>query len=270
MQFERLNGITLHYQTIGDPAEKPLLVFVNSLGTDFRIWRDVVVRLVGRYAIVTYDKRGHGLSGIGDGEGSMDAHVRDLAALLDHLGGRPAIICGLSVGGMIAMGLSAARPDLVRALILSDTAPRIGVAEHWNGRISAIGANGIASIADSILERWFTPGFRSPSNPAFDGYRNMLIRQPAAGYIAACAAIRDTDLTDTARGIGVPTLCVVGDQDGSTPPELVAEMARLIPDARYEVVPDAGHLPGIEQPDRVAAIVDAFVDAFNLRGPVDG
>ena len=217
VQFERLNGITLHYQTIGDPADKPLLVFANSLGTDFRIWRDVVVRLAGRYAIVTYDKRGHGLSGIGDGPGSMDDHVRDLAALLDHIGGRPAIICGLSVGGMIGMGLYAARPDLVRALILSDTAPKIGEAEHWNGRISQIGANGIASVADSILERWFTSGFRSPSNPAFEGYRNMLIRQPVAGYIATCAAIRDTDLTEIARGIGVPTICMVGDRDRSTP-----------------------------------------------------
>ena len=89
MQFAHLNGISLHYQVIGAPEGKPLLVFSNSLGTDFRIWRDVIVRLVGECGIVLYDKRGHGLSGMGTPPYHMDDHVGDLAAL-------PQVMCKLS------------------------------------------------------------------------------------------------------------------------------------------------------------------------------
>ena len=86
MQFARLNDVTLHYQVIGSPQSRPTIVFVNSLGTDFRIWRDVVVRLVGEFAVVTYDKRGHGLSEVGRTPYSMELLAEDRAALLGHIG----------------------------------------------------------------------------------------------------------------------------------------------------------------------------------------
>ena len=80
MHFAKLNGVTLHYQVIGAPEDKPLLVFSNSLGTDFRIWRDVIFRLAGDYALLTYDKRGHGLSDLGETPYTMDDHIDDLDA----------------------------------------------------------------------------------------------------------------------------------------------------------------------------------------------
>ena len=143
MQFAEVNGVTLHYQVIGAAEGAPLLVFSNSLGTDFRIWRDVIVRFVGECAILVYDKRGHGLSDTGDAPYSIDDHVADLAALLDHLGRKEAIVCGLSVGGLIAQGLAVSRPDLVQALILCDTAHKIGTDEKWNQRIDAIHESGM-------------------------------------------------------------------------------------------------------------------------------
>ncbi|MCV9999931.1 3-oxoadipate enol-lactonase [Pararhizobium sp. YC-54] len=260
MQFARINDITIHYQVIGAANDKPVLVFANSLGTDFRIWRDVIVRFAGDFAMVLYDKRGHGLSDVGDMPYSMDLHVADLAGLLDLLSVKQAIICGLSVGGLIAQGLYAARPDLVRALALCDTAPKIGTADLWDTRIAAIEENGIAGITDGILERWFTPAFRRPENNAYHGYRNMLIRQPVTGYAGTCAAIRDADFTEAAKRIAVPAICIVGDQDGSTPPDLVLSMAKLIPGARYEVIRDAGHIPCVEQPEALTAVLRAFID----------
>lgn len=110
MQFIDIGGVTLHYQLIGGPADKPAIVFVNSLGTDFRIWRDVIVRLAGDFPIVTYDKRGHGLSDVGAAPYAMEDHVGDLEALLDHLNVKSAIICGLSVGGLIAQGFMRGAP----------------------------------------------------------------------------------------------------------------------------------------------------------------
>ena len=259
MQFAYLNDVAIHYQTIGAPAGKPVIVFANALGTDFRIWRDVIVRLAGDFAIVTYDKRGHGLSDTGEAPYSMDDHVSDLEALLDHLQVRDAIICGLSVGGVIAQGLYARRKDLVRALILCDTAPKIGDEDGWNTRIRTATESGIAALADGILEKWFTPSFRSAGNGEFAGYRNMLTRTPVEGYTGTCAALRDVDYTREAKLIGVPALCIVGDQDGSTPPDLVLAMAKAIPGANYEVISDAGHLPCVEQPETLVAVLRAFV-----------
>ena len=263
VQFATINGITLHYQLIGAPEGKPVIVFSNSLGTDFRIWRDVIVRLAGDFAIVTYDKRGHGLSDTGSAPYRMDDHVADLAGLLDLLNVRDAIICGLSVGGLIAQGLYASRPDLVRALILCDTGHKIGTDDLWNSRISAIEENGIAAISDVILERWFTQKYRDEETEAFAGYRNMLCRTPVAGYAGTACAIRDTDFTEQAKRIAVPSIGIVGDQDGATPPELVEEMAKLIPGARYQVIPNAGHLPCIEQPVVLTDVIRAFVDTLS-------
>jgi 3-oxoadipate enol-lactonase len=259
VQFARVNDITIHHQVIGGPAEKPVLVFVNSLGTDFRIWRDVIVGLAGDAPLLTYDKRGHGLSDVGQVPYSIDDHVSDLIGLLETLSVRKAVICGLSVGGMIALGLAARRPDLVSGLILCDTAHKIGTAESWNARIAAVEENGLGSIVDAVMERWFTPAFRRPENSAYHGYVNMLVRQPAVGYAATCAALRDADLTEAARHISVPTLCVVGDQDGSTPPELVRSMADLIAESRFEIIADAGHIPCVEQPETLTALIRAFL-----------
>lgn len=259
MQFTRINDVTLHFELIGRPAERPVIAFSNSLGTDFRIWQPVVDALRDTFALLLYDKRGHGLSDVGRAPYAMDDHVADLAGLLDHLGIAHATICGLSVGGMIAQGLCAKRPDLVEALVLCDTAHKIGTADSWNARIEGVEKDGIVSLADAILERWFTPGFRSPDNPAFAGYRNMLLRQTVAGYAGTCAALRDTDYTVVASAIAVPTLCVVGDQDGSTPPVLVRELASLVRGARYEIIPDAGHIPCVEQPEVLAALIRSFL-----------
>lgn len=260
MQFARLNGTTLHYQVINGPPGGPVVVFVNSLGTDFRIWRDVIVRLVGQATIVAYDKRGHGLSDLGAGPAGIPTHAEDLAALLDHLGHAGAVVVGLSIGGLIAQQLYASRPDLVAGLMLCDTAARIGTPEFWAERIDAIAAGGIAAVADQILARWFTPAFRDPGNAAFAGYRNMLVRQLVDGYLAACRALRDADLRDRAGAIAVPTLCVVGDQDGSTPPETVLALARAIPGARYEVIKDCGHIPCVEQPVVLTEMLRALLD----------
>lgn len=258
VQFVQVNGVSLHHQIIGGPGNRPVIVFINSLGTDFRIWRDVIVRLAGSYPLLTYDKRGHGLSDVGEAPYSIEDHVDDLIALLEHLKVNGAVICGLSVGGLIAQGLYARRPDLVKALILCDTAHKIGTADMWAARIAAIEQSGLDGIVDGVMERWFTPAFRE-SDPSFPGYRNMMLRQPVEGYIGTCAAIRDADYTAAAGEIAVPTLCVVGDQDGATPPELVLSLAKLIPRARYEVIKDAGHIPCVEQPEMLTTIIEAFL-----------
>lgn len=263
MKFTRTNDLVLHYSDQGG-HDAPTIVFANSLGTDFRIWDDVVDRLGAGFRFVRYDKRGHGLSEATPAPYRIADHLDDLASLLDDLNVSGAIVVGVSVGGLIAQGLAASRPDLVKALVLCDTGHKIGTAEIWNGRIDAIEKGGIASISDAILERWFSAAYRSEGNADFKAYRNMLERTPVAGYVGTAAAIRDADFTESTSKLTLPTLCVVGEEDGATPPDLVRELAGLIDGAQLEVIPRAGHLPCIEQPVRLAGLISDFLAAHRL------
>ncbi|KAA3498062.1 3-oxoadipate enol-lactonase [Rhizobium rhizogenes] len=248
MHFLRCGENAIHYRAQGLASGKPVIAFINSLGTDFRIWDAVIEALGDEYGFVLHDKRGHGLSDVGASPYSIDDHADDLIALLDHVSVKKAVIWGLSVGGLIAQGLYVRRPDLVSALILSNTAHRIGTADMWNARIDKVTSDGLASLVDPVMERWFTPAFHQPDNAAYAGARNMLSQQPEAGYSGTCAAIRDADFTRQAASIAVPTLCVAGDQDGSTPPALVQSLADLIPASRFITIAGCGHIPCLEQP----------------------
>jgi 3-oxoadipate enol-lactonase len=191
----------------------------------------------------------------------MSDHVEDLAALLERLGGGKTIVAGVSVGGMIAQGLAALRPDLVHALVLLDTAHKIGTEESWNTRIDKILRDGIGSLADGILQGWFTADYRAESNADYSGYRNMLERSPVDGYVATCAAIRDCDLTESTRALSLPTLIIAGAEDGSTSPDLVRSMANLIKGSRFELIDNAGHLPLIERPEVIAKLIADFANS---------
>ena len=258
MPFVTIGGITLHHRRIEANGSARPVVFINSLGTDFRIWDQVLSILGGEMPLLVYDKRGHGLSDIGDIR-SIDDHVDDLCALIDHFGLGKVVLCGLSVGGMIAQGFCVRRPEMVEGLILCDTAHKIGTTDSWNTRIATVESKGIQAIADGVLKVWFTPAFHSARLAELDGYWNMMTRQALAGYIGTCAAVRDADFTDAARRIAVPTLCIAGDQDGSTPPDLVRSLAALIPGARFEIIRDAGHIPCVEQPEALVALIRNFI-----------
>ena len=169
------------------------------------------------------------------------------------------VVCGLSVGGIIAQGLAAERPDLVRAVILCDTAAKIGDPDLWDDRIRAVREKGIAAMADAVMERWFTPAFRR-ERADFPLYRNMLTRTTPGGYAGTCAAIRDTDLRESTGRLSLPCLAVCGDQDGATPPDLVRETAALIPGSRFELIRGAGHIPCVEQPEALGALIAGFLD----------
>jgi len=255
MAFATLNGAVVHYADEG-PRDAPAIVFSNSLGTDFRIWDALAAALSARFRVVRADKRGHGLSGLPAGQPLMADYAQDVAALLDKLGLSRTIVVGLSIGGLIAQDLYRQRPDLVRALVLSDTAAKIGNDEMWDARIAAVRDGGIESIADAVLGRWFSSEFRAYRRDELAGWRLMLTRTPKDGYLAACGALRAADLRPFAGLIKVPTLLIVGDEDGSTPPPLVKETAALIGGARFEVIAGAGHLPNLEKPEIVRKLIE--------------
>jgi 3-oxoadipate enol-lactonase len=251
MKFVKANGLVIHYLDQGR-RDGPALVFINSLGTDFRIWNEVAEILAPDFRILTYDKRGHGLSESGPDNNDIADYARDLAALLDVVSVGRATIVGLSIGGLIAQELYSQRPERVGALVLCDTAAKIGTDEVWDQRIAQVERGGIEALADAVMERWFTAHFRAARSTELAGMRAMLTRTPRQGYLAACGALKRADLRPYAGRIQAPTLCLVGDEDGSTPPALVKETATLIPGSRFEIIGRAGHLPNVEKPEVVA------------------
>lgn len=255
MNIVDIGEVEVHYRIDGNPDGAPV-VFANSLGTDLRLWDKVIPLLPPELCYIRYDKRGHGLSSLARAPYSMGALITDAELLLDHLKVRDCVFVGLSIGGMIAQGLAVKRTDQVRAMVLSNTAAKIGTPEMWQDRIKAVLENGIESLADSVMERWFSAEFRRTVE--LHGWRTMLVRQPAEGYAGCSAAISGTDFYTPTSGLRLPTLGIAGSEDGSTPPDLVRETVDLVPGSKFHLIRGAGHLPCVEKPEDYAAALTGF------------
>jgi 3-oxoadipate enol-lactonase len=254
MPFVTAGAHRIHYQIDGPEGGTPL-VFSNSLGTDWRMWEPQMAALAG-YRVVRYDSRGHGQSAVTPGPYTIEQLGRDALALADGIGLARFHFCGLSMGGMVGMWLGAHAPERIDRLVLCNTAARIHPPDLWNARIEKVRAEGLPSIADAVVARWFTPAFVAASPAVVARMRGMLLDQPADGYAASCAAVRDMDQRDAIRGIRAPTLVIAGAHDGATPPADGRFIAESIPGARY-VELDAAHISNVEQaPAFTAALVD--------------
>lgn len=259
MMMADLGDVRLHYRLDG-PNDGPIVVFANSLGTDMRLWDPILPLLPDSLRILRFDKRGHGLSTCPDAPYSMGALVSDTEKLLDLLEIKDCVFVGLSIGGMIAQGLAVKRLDLMRAMVLSNTAAKIGTPEMWDARIADVESGGIEKLADAVMERWFSDGFRATKE--LELWRNMLTRQEDHGYMGCSAAISGTDFYTTTAGLRLPTLGIAGSDDGSTPPDLVRETVDLIPGSTFHLIRKAGHLPCVEQPEEYAAVLTEFLTSL--------
>ena len=264
MDSHDLGDVMLHYADTG-PRDAPAIVFANSLGTDFRLWDGILPHLPKGLRVIRYDKRGHGLSSCPPGPYSMGALIHDAERLLVALGVRDCVFVGLSIGGMIAQGLAAKRLDLIRAVVLSNTAPKIGTRALWEDRIATVVAQGLTAMSEAIMTRWFSKPFRE--SPAVTPWRRMVETTPATGYAGCCAAIAGSDFYASTAKLRLPALVIAGSEDGSTPPDLVQELSGLIPGARYALIRGAGHLPCVEKPAEFAEHLNAFLRDIGHAGP---
>jgi 3-oxoadipate enol-lactonase len=256
MPQAQLKDITLNYREDGDPNGAPL-VFINSLGTDLSLWDQILPLLPAGLRIIRFDKRGHGDSEVTARPYGMGTLVRDCEQLLDLLNVRDAMVVGLSIGGMIAQGLAVKRLDQVRALVLSNTAAKIGQPTMWHDRIELARHQGMAPLVEPTMERWFTKNFRS--TPTVDHWRHKLLHTPVEGFIGCCAAIAGTDFYTPTSGLRLPTLGIAGSDDGSTPADLVRETTDLIPGSQFKLIRRAGHIPCVEQPEAYAEVLNTFI-----------
>lgn len=255
--FARLEELTLHYRLEGEGSRA--LVFLNSLGSDLRIWDGVVAGFTPGCRVLRYDLRGHGLSDAPVGPYTLQDHSTDLLNLLNYLEIPQAALVGISVGGLIALDLARRWPERVEALVLCDTGARIGTEDSWNERMAAIRQKGLPEVARTVIARWFTEDFfaRRPAEAA--GYYNMLSRTPVEGYLGTCAALRDGDLRPWLASIRAPARVLCGEADRATPPELSQELAKGL-GSRLELIPQAAHLPCVEAPGQVEKHIRNFLE----------
>ncbi|WP_370692950.1 3-oxoadipate enol-lactonase [Pseudotabrizicola sp.] len=244
---------------LSGPANAPPVVLLHGLGTSLRLWDAVVARLPG-HRILRMDMRGHGLSDVPQGPYAMGALIHDAERVMAQAGLRDAVVVGHSIGGMIAQGLAVKRLDLVRAMVLSNSAARIGIASQWQARIDAVRAGGMEAIAGATLARWL--GRKWQDHPDLQAVRSMLLATPPEGWMGAAAAIAGTDFYTPTAGLTLPTLALAGINDGATPPDLARETADLILGSRFQLIRGAGHLPMVEQPDAFTRALRDFLESI--------
>ncbi len=252
-------GKAVHHYSVRGRRDKAALVFSNSLGTDLRIWDEVAAGLSEHFQLVLYDKRGHGLSDAPEPPYTAGDLAGDVVGLLDFLKIDQAVVCGISVGGIIAQAMALNHSRRVRSLILCDTGARIGTVDSWRQRVEMARAGGLQPLVQMTMERWFSKGYRGRYPADVHGYANMLLATNVEGYIGTCCALRDADFRGELSRLNHPTLVLAGAEDIATPPELGRELAGLISGARFSMIDGAGHLPCIERP---GAVVEQMMRFF--------
>jgi len=239
------DGARIGY-TIEGPADAPVLLFINSIGTTRDLWARQVAPLAGRYRAIRYDARGHGRSSAPSVDYTIAQLGHDALAILDEVGAASAHVCGISLGGLTAMWLGVHAPHRVRSLVLANTAARIGSVQSWTDRMALVREQGMAGVANLAIPRWFTPAFREREPQTVEAFRTMIESCPQDGYLGCCAAMRHEDLRDAIGAIQCPVLAVAGRADEPTPVEALQLIHDRIAGSRL-VLLDAAHLSNVEQ-----------------------
>lgn len=264
MAFAKLSDAQLYYQWDG-PSDAPVVVFSNSLGTTHHMWDPQVEALAKHFRVLRYDTRGHGESSVTPGPYRIDQLAGDVLQLLDALKLDRVHFCGLSMGGMTGMVLGASAPSRFHKLVLCNTAAKIGTADTWDARITAVQQGGMKAVAGAVVDRWLTAGYRATHPRETAQVLEMLEKQDPAGYVANCAAVRDMDYREKLQAVQVPTLIIAGTHDAATPLADGRFLETRIRGAQFAELP-AAHLSNIEARDEFNREVLAFLKSQGARG----
>ena len=253
------NGVELNYDLTG-PEDAPVITLSNSLSSNLHMWDDQMEALSG-YRVLRYDKRGHGSSSAPEGPYTLELLADDVIGLWDALGIEESHYCGLSIGGMIGQALALKKPSQLQALMLCDTSSRIpaDAAPTWDERIATAEADGMAALVEGTIGRWLSEGFIAREPDRAEKVRKMIRTTSVTGYAGCCRAISQLDYTDRVSEIDVPTKIVVGENDPGTPVKANEVIHQRIAGSEFQVIPDALHLPNIEQREIFNASLTEFL-----------
>jgi len=246
LQHVEVNGVHLAYDDFG---EGPAILFIHGFMLDHTVWRSQVAGLED-WRRIAPDLRGHGLSEAPEHDYSMATYADDLAALLDALGVRRTVLCGLSMGGYIAFEFLRRHGQRVAGLAIMDARAEPDSAERQarrNVMIARALDSGTKALADELAPKFLA---ESAPDETRKQLREMMERTPINGVVGALEAMRDRpDSAPLLRTLAsVPTLLIIGECDARTPRASMQAMADQIPGARFDIVPDAGHISPFENP----------------------
>jgi 3-oxoadipate enol-lactonase len=242
------------------PADAPVLVLGNSLGTSRACWQPQVPALSRHFRLLRYEHRGHGRPALGQspappGPYSVAELARDVLALLDSHGVERALYCGVSLGGMVGMWLAAHAPERITGLGLCCTSAFLPPAAGWTDRAASVRARGTGAIAELVVGRWFTPAFRAAQPQVPAAFVAGLAATGDEGYAGCCEAIAAMDLRPALGSITAPTLVLAGADDAATPPWHGGVIAAGIAGSRLRVVRGGAHLTNVSAAAEVTALL---------------
>lgn len=253
-----VNGISINYRLEGREGA-PVVVFSNSLMSNYGMWDHQIAALSGKYRTLCYDQRGHGKTDAPAPPYSIEMFAADVIGLLNALGLAEKVhFVGLSMGGFVGQRLALDYPDRLRSLVLSDTAAHMPPRSLWDERTEAARTRGMGALEQGTIDRWFTKSFQQGDPALVEPLREGIRTTPVAGFVGSCEAIRDMDHRDAVSRIRLPTLVIVGEHDPGTPVAAAEFLHQAIAGSELLVIRDAAHMPNIQQ----AAIFNDALGAF--------
>ena len=255
----RINGIDVRYTVTGSG---PWLALSHSLACRLEMWDEEVKRLSRRFTVLAYDSRGHGETSAPEGPYTLDQIADDIHALLEHVGATRTHWIGLSMGGVFGLATALRYPGIFASMVLADTASKLseeGIAA-FRDRVATARAGTMEAMVQPTLKRWFKDSFREKQPELMARVAQWIRTTPLAGYVGTSAAIPTIDVTQRLREIDIPCLVVVGADDIAMPPAMAQTLARHLPHAELVVIPDAGHLSNLEQPEAFNAALEGFYE----------
>lgn len=250
---------TIHEIT-GEIGEAQTIVLGSSLGTTGALWDAVVPALAEQYRVLRFDLPGHALTPAAREPFSIADVADGVIAFVDSVGGGPFHYAGISIAGAVGLELALRHPDRLLNLAVLCSGAQIGAAEGWLDRAAHIRANGTDDIIAGSAERWFAPGFIERSPAVAAATRVSLGQVDDESYALCCDALAAFDVTGEVHSIRARTLCVSGEFDLPTPTAQLQALASRIPGARHVTIAGAAHLPALERPETVAALMLEFLD----------
>ncbi len=233
----------------GDVGAPPLILS-NSLGTTLEMWNPQLPAFSKNHRVIRYDTRGHGGSFVSSGPYTFEDLAQDVLAVMDALEIQQAAFCGISMGGHTGLWLGIHAADRFNAIVVCNSAAKIGSPQAWNERAAMVRAGGppsMRSLADSAPGRWFTEGFVRERSAIVQRAQEWISGVAPEGYAACCDALASSDLRNEIARIDLPTLLLAGEFDPVTTVADAKDMQASIANARLSVVP-ASHLSNLEAP----------------------
>ncbi len=255
------DGATIVYDIWGETTANRRIVLVHSLGMDRTFWHAIAPRLPPDTATLIHDCRGHGQSSKPAGPYTAEQFADDVADLLTVVGWDKTAIAGASMGGCVALAFAIRHADRTTGLGLIDTTAWYGedAAKAWDERAKAAAANGLSSLIDFQLTRWFGDAFRAENPQVIARATEVFMHNDVAAYGESCRLLGSVDLRAGLGGLSIPTRIVVGEEDYATPPAMAQTLHDGIAGAHLSIIPKARHLTPLEQPDIITAELTALL-----------